>query len=68
MKNILILLTIGLIFTSCRDYRKGDPRIMTKDKMLDGSCRYTWEGDGMRETFEDDCDAYKVGDKIPWDK
>lgn len=47
------------------NYHQGDPVILKKEySLLPGICMYTYEGYGRKETFEDKCDKYSVGDKL----
>jgi len=67
MKTILTTATLFLILTSCNEdkqYQKGSPIIVQKQKSVTGSCLYTYEGYGREEWFEDECDKYSVGDTL----
>lgn len=68
MKRIVLLILTSLLImsvTSCTDYREGDPIIIKKEvSLVPGYCKYTYEGWGRREYFEDPCDKYSVGDKL----
>jgi hypothetical protein len=67
MKTILTTATLFLILTSCnetKEYQKGAPIIVQKQKSVTGSCLYTYEGYGREEWFEDECDKYSVGDTL----
>jgi hypothetical protein len=66
MKTILIATSLLLILNSCneRQYQKGAPIIVQKQKSMTGSCLYTYEGYGREEWFEDECDKYSVGDTL----
>jgi hypothetical protein len=66
MKKLFILLSITFILYSCKnDYNKGNPVIIKKEQSLyPGKCIYTYEGYGIREWFDDDCDKYSVGDTL----
>lgn len=47
------------------DYHKGEPVILKKEySLIPGVCKFTYEGYGRKETFEDKCDKYSVGDKL----
>lgn len=47
------------------NYLQGEPVILKKEySLLPGICMYTYEGYGRKETFEDKCDKYSVGDKL----
>ena len=47
------------------NYHQGEPVILKKEySLLPGICMYTYEGYGRKETFEDKCDKYSVGDKL----
>jgi hypothetical protein len=47
------------------NYHQGEPVIFKKEySLLPGICMYTYEGYGRKETFEDKCDKYSVGDKL----
>lgn len=46
-------------------YHQGDPVILKKEySLIPGICMYTYEGYGRKETFEDKCDKYSVGDQL----
>ena len=71
MKNLLILITLITLFSSCSqktentEYLKGEPIILKKGvSMIPGYCIFHYEGWGRREYFEDKCDKYSIGDKI----
>jgi len=70
-----IIYLIGLclfIFIGCQsknennpNYHQGEPVILKKEySLIPGVCMYTYEGYGRKETFEDKCDKYSVGDKL----
>jgi hypothetical protein len=47
------------------NYYQGEPVILKKEySLLTGICMYTYKGYGRKETFEDKCDKYSVGDKL----
>lgn len=47
------------------NYLQGEPVILKKEySLLPGIFMYTYEGYGRKETFEDKCDKYSVGDKL----
>lgn len=68
MKRLIYLFIIALtvlMATSCTEYREGDPVIVKKEvSLVPGYCKYTYEGWGSREYFEDPCDKYNVGYKL----
>lgn len=71
MKNLLILITLITLFSSCSqktentEYLKGEPIILKKEvSIIPGYCIFHYEGWGRREYFEDKCDKYSIGDKI----
>ena len=61
-----------IVFMGCNSnnkenpmYYQGEPVIMKKEySLIPGVCMYTYEGYGRKETFEDKCDKYSVGDKL----
>jgi hypothetical protein len=70
-----VIYLIGLclfIFIGCQSknenkptYHQGEPVILKKEySLIPGVCIYTYEGYGRKETFEDKCDKYSVGDKL----
>jgi len=70
--NILVV-TLPLFFSGCQFANKdaktnnfeGEPVIFKKEySMIPGICTFTYEGYGRKETFEDKCDKYSVGDKL----
>lgn len=68
MKRLVLLILGALLImsvTSCTDYREGDPIIVKKEvSLIPGYCKYTYEGWGRRDYFEDPCEKYNVGDKL----
>jgi hypothetical protein len=66
MRKLLIYTISVIILSSCQtNYREGDPVVTKKEALLwPGTCRFTYEGNGQKETFEDDCDKYSIGDKL----
>lgn len=66
-KIILITLTVflTLVLNSCnRNYRQGTPVIVKKEFYIFNKCKFTYEGWGRRDYFEDECDKCSVGDKV----
>lgn len=70
-KHLVITVFCGLLLgnLSCKpnnqDIYQGEPVILDKEySLIPGVCMYTWEGYGKKETFEDQCDKYSVGDKL----
>ncbi|GGE15621.1 hypothetical protein [Psychroflexus salis] len=61
-----------LILISCQsnkennaNYHQGEPVILKKEySLIPTICMYTYEGYGRKETFEDKCNKYSVGDKL----
>lgn len=46
-------------------YSESDPVIIKKEySIIPGVCIFTYEGWGKKETFEDDCAKYSVGEKL----
>ena len=68
MKRLVLLILGALLImsvTSCTQYREGDPIIVKKEvSLVPGYCKYTYEGWGRRDYFEDPCEKYNVGDKL----
>jgi len=68
MKRLVLLILAALLIisvTSCTNYREGDPIIVKKEvSLVPGYCKYTYEGWGRKDYFEDPCDKYNVGDKL----
>jgi len=75
VNKISIIHLIGFclfIFIGCQSkngnnpsYHQGEPVILKKEySLLPGICMYTYEGYGRKETFEDKCNKYSVGDKL----
>jgi hypothetical protein len=69
-KNFVIIFFLFVV-CSCNStggsdsYRQGEPVILKKEySLIPGICIFTYEGYGKRETFEDKCDKYSVGDKL----
>ena len=70
--KIIVYLLFIFILISCEScngisnkYHDGEPVIMKKEySLIPGVCMYTYEGYGKKETFEDKCDKYSVGDKL----
>lgn len=66
-KVILITLTVflTLVLNSCNNnYLEGEPVIVKKEFYFSNKCKFTYEGWGRRDYFEDECDKYSVGDKL----
>jgi hypothetical protein len=70
IKNLLF---IFLMFALCscesigtsKQYHQGEPVILKKEhSLIPGICMFTYEGYGRKETFEDKCEKYSVGDKL----
>lgn len=63
---------VMLIFIGCGSnhennpgYYQGEPVILKKEySLIPGVCMYTYEGYGKKETFEDKCEKFSVGDKL----
>jgi len=64
MKKLIIISLMILSFTSCKEYRQGTPIIVKKEYLLFDKCKYTYEGWGRQDYFEDECDKYSVGDTL----
>lgn len=67
MKKTILISTIltSLMLVACnQNYREGSPVIVKKEFYLFNKCKFTYEGWGRKDYFEDDCDKYQVGDKI----
>lgn len=60
----LIIISLMILFTSCKEYREGPPIIVKKEYLLFDKCKYTYEGWGRQEYFEDECDKYSVGETL----
>lgn len=65
----LSLISVLISCESCNGsnnkYHDGEPLIIKKEySLIPGICMYTYEGYGKKETFEDKCDKYSVGDKL----
>lgn len=66
-----VIILVPFVVCSCDSmggsdrYREGEPVILKKEhSLIPGICMFTYEGYGKRETFEDKCDKYSVGDKL----
>ena len=69
----LSFIFILIITESCNGrsykYHDGEPVILKKEySLIPGVCVYTYVGYGRKETFEDKCDKYSVGDKLSGNK
>lgn len=70
--KMIVYLSFIFILISCESckgrsdkYHDGEPVIIKKEySLIPGVCMYTYEGYGKKETFEDKCDKYSVGDKL----
>jgi hypothetical protein len=70
IKNFAVV-SILFVLCSCNstgrsdNYLQGEPVILKKEhSLIPGICMFTYEGYGRKETFEDKCDKYSVGDKL----
>jgi hypothetical protein len=70
LKDFVVIL-VPFVVCSCNsmgrsdNYFQGEPVILKKEhSLIPGICMFTYEGYGRKETFEDKCDKYSVGDKL----
>jgi len=70
--KMIVYLSFIFILISCEScngrsdkYHDGEPVILKKEySLIPGVCMFTYEGYGRKETFEDKCNKYSVGDKL----
>jgi hypothetical protein len=67
------LILLSILLSGCqfsiketnKNYYQGEPVILKKEySLIPGVCTFTYEGYGRKETFEDKCDKYSVGEKL----